>query len=56
MNVKELKEFLKDIDDDVEVCYFLQRWCDNTGYYTNILTMDIDNMFLSNNRLLIGSK
>lgn len=56
MNVKELKEFLKDIDDDVEVFYCIQRWCDNTGYYTNVLTLNNDDISSYNKRVIIGKQ
>lgn len=44
MNVKELKEFLKDIDDDVEVVIF----CDNLDYYS--YEMNIEDLHIELNK------
>ena len=37
MNVKELKEFLKDIDDDVEIYCLQDQKSDIDGLYHNVL-------------------
>ena len=37
MNVKELKEFLKDIDDDVEIYCLQDQKSDTDGLYHTVL-------------------
>ena len=56
MNVKELKEFLKDIDDDVEVTIKDEYYDDDTGLYlTDIFDVDKNKISLDKhlNRIVI---
>lgn len=54
MNVKELKEFLKDINDDVEVMAFQEKYDDVLGEY--ICCYDVmtdEDLALQDNKLFI---
>ena len=56
MNAKELKEFLKDIDDDVEVTIKDEYYDDDTGLYlTDIFDVDKNKISLDKhlNRIVI---
>lgn len=54
MNVKELKEFLKDIDDDVEVLVFQSKYDGDIGEYIyRHDKINKEDLLLKNNKLFI---
>lgn len=53
MNVKELKEFLKDIDDDVEIMAFQEKYDDVLGEYICLYDVTDEDLSLHDNKLFI---
>lgn len=54
MNVKELKEFLKDIDDDVEVFSFQEKYDDDNRNYCGYDNLTEKDLLIHDNKLFIS--